>query len=151
MSFLESPASASAPRAHSACSWNNDLSSALRVGCSKIPTILALPLMLIAGWSSPFETKCTIPRWDTVRRPRSIPDCRHAAHAWPSAPSPPVPPVFSGGEQASASPRTPLGMTCYSIYAILAMSFQHHKRAQTFLGCVRGSAAHPLGPVGPAD
>src|SRR5271169_2261434 len=52
MSFLPSPASASAPWAHSACSWNNDLSSALRVGCSKIPTILALPLMLIGGFSS---------------------------------------------------------------------------------------------------
>src|SRR5271169_4373302 len=55
MSFLPSPASASAPWAHSACSWNNDLSSALRVGCSKIPTILALPLMLIGGWSSPWR------------------------------------------------------------------------------------------------
>src|SRR6516165_407436 len=61
MSFFVSPASANAPWAHSACNWNSDLSSALRVGCSKIPTILAFPLMLIGGWSSPWRLMYAAP------------------------------------------------------------------------------------------
>src|SRR4030095_9016084 len=47
-----SPASARAPCADSAWSWASDLSSAFRVGCSKIPAIYALPLMVM-GVPSP--------------------------------------------------------------------------------------------------
>src|SRR5438552_1519436 len=46
-SLNESPASSSAPLAHSACICATDLSVTLRAGCSYIPAIYAFPLRLM--------------------------------------------------------------------------------------------------------
>src|SRR3981081_2155213 len=73
-----SPASASAPRADSGWSLASDVSSALRVGCSKIPAIYALPLMVIRVLS-PDDLRIHRARFDRLPAPNVTQDGAPAA------------------------------------------------------------------------